>query len=466
MFTTPRPPSRLRRLTGLLLPAALLGWALAAPSPARAGSLERALLNEAPEVLRFLREHGYRHVGILKFRVQKDGPPSSNVGPLNLNLAHRLETALLLKYDVQKDSDLVLLHDASEVAAAIPGADHLTTAGRARLFQGKYLPLWGKQSPVAADAFLVGRADFSKDLRTINLNLCAFGRDLKPEKVLVLHARTEMDTLAEAGESFSMRAFVRGDGTVEEADLDGAAADKAQEAKKGNDDRKLLADLPVLLEVHYVDRQTGNDQSVPVRVKGGQATIPEPTDGQDLYFVLRRNDPSQARYGVVLLVNGVNTVFEEQLPPERCTKWIIEPGAAPFNLRGFQQRQGGMHPFVVRSAAESATAAAKYGPAAGIFTFALFREGAKVAKKPAPGGLDGLEKQREEAAVANPPAPPKDLPQDAGPVQDKALEDANKLLGLVEKSGIPIDSEVENVPFVNPVLLETVTIRYYAPPKP
>jgi hypothetical protein len=424
------------------------------------------MLNEAPEVLRFLREHRYRNVGILKFRVQKDNDISGNAGPLNLNLARRLETALLLKYDMEKDGNLVLLHDASSVAATIPGADHLTPEGRRLLFQGHYRPLWGKQSPVAADAFLVGRADFSRDLRTLTVNICAFGKDLKAEKVVVFQARTELNTLAEAGESFNLRAFVRGDGTVEEGDLDGAAADKAQEAKQGKDDGKLLADLPVMLEVHYVDRQTGRDDAIPIKVSKGQATIPEPNEGQDLYFVLKRNDPSKARYGVVLLVNGVNTVFEEQLPPERCTKWIFEPNTQPFKLVGFQQRQGGMRKFVVRSAAESEAAAARYGPAAGIFTFALFREGAdKVAKKPDDGGLDGESAKREEAAVANPPEPPKDLPQDAGPVQDKALEDANKLLGLVEKSGFVIDSEVENVPFVNPVLLEAVTIRYYTPPK-
>jgi serine/threonine-protein kinase len=168
-----------------------LTWVAQGPD-AQGNRLERALLQGAPSILQWLRERGYRHVGILKFRVQKDGQASSNAGPLNLNLARRLETALLLKYDPEKDGNLMLLHDASAVAATIPGADHLTPEGRKLLFQGLYRPLWGKQSPVAADAFLVGRADFSKDLRSVTVDLVAFGKDLKLENVAVVQARTDL----------------------------------------------------------------------------------------------------------------------------------------------------------------------------------------------------------------------------------------------------------------------------------
>jgi hypothetical protein len=467
MFTKPTVTIS-RRLTGLVAAALALAAALAVPPAARAGALERELLNQAPDILNYLREHRFHNVGVLKFRVGKEGQVTDNAGPLNLNFASRLETALLLKYDMQQDRDLTLLHDASATAAKLKGANHLTTDGRQVLFQSKYGALWGNQAQVGADAFLTGRIDFSEDLRTLTVAVCAFGKDCQVQKVVVFHAASGVNTLFEVGESFNLRSFLTKKGTFEEVQLDEAAPAEAQKQDAGKADLPALDSKLVGLEIHYVDRASGNDRVVPPQSTNGQLLIPEPNEGQDVYCVLKRNDPDpKARYGVVLMVNGVNTLFEERLPPQLCTKWIMEPGSPPIPVKGFQTSNRKASPFVIRSAAESKANEVNYGADVGTLSYSIFREQPKVAKKES---LDD-DPKTQEAAVVNPPAPPADLPQDGGPVKlpesaaplKSQVTNADKLLGLIERSGFEVDSGVRHVSFTNPVLVSTVTIRYYKP---
>ena len=82
----------------------------------------------------------------------------------------------------------------------------------------------------------------------------------------------------------------------------------------------------LVLDIRY------NGKSVPVVVKDGRARVAEPIEGDKVSFVLRRNDASKERYGVVLLVNGENTLYKQRLSPELCTKWIFDPGAEPYTV--------------------------------------------------------------------------------------------------------------------------------------
>jgi hypothetical protein len=289
----------------------------------------------------------------------------------------------------------------------------------------------------------------------------------------VLTARPDLNTLVEAGESFNLRALVRGDGTVEETKVveDDLPA-LAEKTKQGEEDNKLVKDeQAVALEIHYVDRATRADRVVPVTVEKGEARAEEPTEAQDVYFKLKRKDSSKARYGVVLMVNGVNTLYEERRPPKDCTKWIIDPGAPAYVIEGFHVKEGGGEhgvKFVVRSQAESDLAAAKYGADTGTISFSVFKEQPAAEVK---GELDGQDEKRAEAAVANPPADlPKDggptpLPPDAGSVKAKAVKNAADLMGIFDKGGLAYDSSVEHVSFTNPILVQTVTIHYYKPGK-
>jgi hypothetical protein len=47
------------------------------------------------------------------------------------------------------------------------------------------------------------------------------------------------------------------------------------------------------------------------------------------------------RLGVVLLVNGENTLYRERVTPLACRKWIFDPDQKPFDLRGFKETKDG-----------------------------------------------------------------------------------------------------------------------------
>jgi serine/threonine-protein kinase len=384
----------------------------AMPTPAQGGPVFRAMLEKAPEILQFLRDHRYRRVGILRFGVQKDGKIADNAVALGLNLPRRLETALLLKCAVPEDNDLVLLNTTGQV-------DPLTREGRALLFKPAYMPLGGKNDPGRADAFLTGQAEFSKNLRTITISISALDSQSNIETVTTFSTNNDLNTLVEAGESFQLAVPATGlkrGRTFLDDDLDTVADEAIKEKKETPAGSHPLEGLPVLLEVHYKNLRTQQDKVMEVAVKEGEAVLREPTPDEGVTFVLKRNDPSTARYGLVLMVNGVNTLYEERLPPKQCTKWIMEPSTKPIRIEGFRVKDASGERLVRFVLPLSEADVPQYGADAGTIHFAIFREQAKTA-------------------IANPPA--KGLPQEAG-------------------SMVPS-------PLADPVLLTAVTFRYQHP---
>lgn len=139
-----------------------------------ADELERQLIHAAPALLKFAQEKGYKNVGVLKFRIKKgDRPGTDRAGTLNTNLALRTELALILANSVREP--LGIVHDASAVAAKIPGASHLTQEGRQKLFTAKYPLAWGTES-VEPDAFFTGAVAMDADLSSMTVALVAFDR--------------------------------------------------------------------------------------------------------------------------------------------------------------------------------------------------------------------------------------------------------------------------------------------------
>ena len=111
---------------------------LAGTGAARAESIETGLREEAPRVMKYLNDHHYGTVGVLKFEVKKgERPASLHAGTLNAAMAARLEHALILLDDPARPIDII--HDAS---AAANGRTHAATfrsaAGRRALFEHEY----------------------------------------------------------------------------------------------------------------------------------------------------------------------------------------------------------------------------------------------------------------------------------------------------------------------------------------
>src|SRR5262249_9138327 len=125
---------------------------------------------------------------------------------------------------------------------------------------------------------------------------------------------------------------------------------------------------PVDLKVLY------NGVEVPIR----DGAVRAPKNNEEVSFVLvNRGDE---RYGVILKVNGENTLYREEGDPYQCHKWILGPGQE-LPVYGFQKQKVGSalgqdkaEKFRVLTREESEKDAVYYGPHAGTFTLVVFRE--------------------------------------------------------------------------------------------
>jgi hypothetical protein len=414
-------------------------------------SLERGLLRQAPKLIKYFKDQGYKNVGVLKFLVMREGDKkfSDNVGTMNLLAARRLELALILANDPR--NPVGIIDNASAVASRIAGASHLKKDARQKLFTSEYPLAWGKNM-VRPDAFVTGKAEISKDLRKLTLSLEVFGRDtnkLDPwgEDFQVANST---DRLAEMGESFDLRGgFDDGQTDVVKAKnqekVYEAAVKVHEQQVKHPADPTRNDQPPVTLEVRY------DGTKVPLEIRDGKAYIQEPRQGQKVVFGLKR-DASNEKYGVVLKVNGENTLEKQRLPDLTCKKWILYPAGGPWEISGFYVGDV-VEKFRVASDAESQQRAFHYGPDVGTITMTVFREQKGKIRQ---GILDeDAQYQTVVKKLTELPA----RPNNYHALKAQYLEDANR--GLIVE-GQREASKVEVVPFTadpNPIMC--VTIVYF-----
>jgi hypothetical protein len=183
-----------------LILAAGVGFVVTASVPAaRADNIDLELFKQAPKIMDYVQKQGYRNIGVLKFRVQKGSKPESfNAGPLNVNMASRLENMLILFNNTKQP--IGIIHDASQVAVREKVSnDYTLAAGRKSLFEQRFPLAWGKDQ-VPADAFLTGIVRITNDNRQAQVTIEAFdgkGSDLK--KIHEFTVRTDRTILADAG---------------------------------------------------------------------------------------------------------------------------------------------------------------------------------------------------------------------------------------------------------------------------
>lgn len=465
-MTTRSIGSKTRLLTrridraGVLTLAVCLGGWLAGMSPlSAADDLERQLAKHAPEVLAKLAEKGVKNVGILKFRIKKgDTAPTDRAGTLNIRLAEMLELALIVAD--KEAAPIGIVHDASRTAATIPGASHLSPEGRRKLFEKPYPLAWGDQK-VVPDAFIVGVAQIAADRRTMQMGLTTFDREGKELSDLVrFPVQLDYDDLLESGESFSLR------GVFDKGSIQLAAAerkDKATEEALGQTAGSTPAGphplsptgkSPISLEIRYDGRPQ------PLEFKEGAAFVAEPQEHQQVSFVVRRRGEGRPRLGVVLKVNGENTLYRQKQADARCAMWIFEPQLAEFGVTGFQVDGGTAQAFRVLSPQGSKAREIDYGEFVGTIAVTVFPERAgspSAAPQPTPSPAPGT----EDFAILTRGVFPKETAPNLSALKHRLAESSTR--GLIVE-GAAVDRSIKTTAFnADPVPVMTATIAYYRP---
>lgn len=315
-----------------LLPVTTMLALLAAPA-ARADNLEKKLHEQAPKLMKYLEEHRAYTVGVLKFRVQKGKQlPSFNVGLLNSSLAERLTNVLIM--NTSSERPLTILRDVNQTAARQKLPPYTRPQGLQSLFAEEFPVAWGSQK-ARADLFLTGLVSIQDDMKKATVHLEAYTRKSikeKPVEVLSFDVATDRTLLTDLGQSFLIPRSVGKRPFVRLEDLDQSGADSAADLDQNSKNKNplSLADNLLDLEVFYNNTR---QNIVPNPDQPGELQLDNRArPGDDVKFVIRNK--GQENIGVVLMVNGVSTLFREKVEPINCTRWILGPGEKQ-EIKGF-----------------------------------------------------------------------------------------------------------------------------------
>jgi hypothetical protein len=435
----PAQRSLLRRCAAVLALAAC--WSAAPVAGAVDKGIDRQLQECSDAIMKDLRTHGYKNVGVLKFQVQKgETAPSLRVGRLNTVMATRLENALILAND-DDTAPIGITRGASTVAATEDAkATYLTPEGRKLLFERSYPMAWGKEK-VKVDAFLTGLVKVNPTTKKATVVIEVFDKEnLTPRKVADITAPTDRRLLADMGQPFTL---TKRELNVDEAQLNEAATEAAFR-NEGKPPDATAEDLSKLLTftVYYDDRPIKPD---------AQGMVATPRPKQKVYFTAK----STERLGLVLRVNGINTLGYEKDPRELWdySVWVLEPGKE-YRIEGFYPAKEKMKRFEV--VAPDAVDFAELGDEnkLGQIDIDVFREQPDGRAPPE-------EKKIRPATLREVPEPAANLPTLRGNIRSPASRKlAIRHKGIMVGGDVRIGPNVEEVPFVGRWCAHR-TITYY-----
>ena len=413
----------------------------------------------AADLIKYCKQNEIESVGVLKFLVNDGKELADDTGTINTLLARRLEVALVFANDPRQP--ITLIENASSIAQSIEGASHVSRPGRAKLFSKRYPAMWG-DAKVKPGLLLSGVASLNDELTRIEFSI--FAASEVPNELKQVGddyvASVTPAVLTESGASFSTRgAFDKGttkklgdspdlpnDNQTTKVLFANAAIESAKKLKNGGAATHPLVDVnsPVKLEVLY--------DSIPVNfeIKNGSALLREPQSGQKVELRLTK-DSTDKQYGVVLKVNGQNTLRKQQLPDLSCGKWVLSRPNQQFLIRGFQMNSNELEQFRVLSQSESRTREVDFGDEVGLISITVFVEGEAQ--------LLELEETAQESQIVENAKLPNKPSSSFGALKAKLLADANR--GLIAEGNV-VEGRIRVVKFQpNPTPLMSATAKYY-----
>lgn len=431
-----------------------------------ADNMDGAILGQAKKIRDYLRDHQYQNVGVLKFRVQKaNAAPSWRIGPLNINLASRLENALVLINDPEKP--LGIIHDADRVAQERHLPNYATDAGMEKLFQQKFPLAWGNQS-VQADVFLTGLVRVAADLKQVTVSVHAFAPNASQlSPVVTFTVLIDRELLNDLGESFFLSSRSLNNKRTRALDIE-AAEDAAVREKSQGESSVQTSEKLFDFEIRY----DGKPQTVsPNPQEPGKFIVAEPQQGQKVTVFIR--SLAQERIGVALMINGKNSLYEEEGEPRTGRKWILDPtGDDNTNeIMGFQVDENNTKPFRVLSPAESE--AMQFTENLGLITFAVFRTSKDKPPDPDQKNVQKGDVPADTAmnfgrdlSLRNPPPHTtkrgRSLKEQQAVLVKQVPGWGKKGRGLIGAEDTLQTFQVYKVEFPNPEQQQLVVIRYYS----
>ncbi|MBA4188945.1 MAG: hypothetical protein C0467_13190 [Planctomycetaceae bacterium] len=428
-----------------------------------ADPLDQALVENAKSVLDTFKQKKFTNVGVLKFLVrQGDGPARDDVGDLNLTLANKTEVALIL---ANTDDGFGVIDRASDAVmrAKLLTANHKTEDGRKAFFGRKYELAWSRDK-VEPGVFLTGVATFSADLSKFTVRFQWFDKTGKMEDLQgEVSVTTTPELLGQCGFSYVIaaarqKAILAGEAVTPEAQRrDALEKIVAPNTTEVDEPISLLTTSPIKWGVLYNGK--------PVKVSGN--VVPEPKEDDRVEFTL--TNPGPGTYGVVLLVNGESTLYQERSAPLVCRKWVLSPNTT-VTVRGFQTGPDTLAPFRVLPPDEVPEDAVNYGEHAGTFRMVVFH--GKSVEATEPGML--VKRTNDDSAVFAVASTRGTRTPGAKPQTLKALQadlrgrnDTSGSRGYVVKGSKTEKFETNAVDFVtSPELpVADVSLRYFTPKK-
>lgn len=440
-------------------------------------AMEKALLAHVRPLLDSLRERKVKVVGVLKFVVKREGYDlSSSEGTLNMRLAEKTEQALVVATPPSADAierQIGVVKNATATASKIPDATHLhkdDQAKREKLFDQTYKLAWsidGKDEAVP-DAFVYGVAFIHSDSIHIDIELVAFVKGQKElieqasfRTVLGLEDQTSLGEGHLVGRSTTNRKTGEASDTYEES-----ARESILSSKKTPGQHVLQReDAPVGVELEFAGVKQPLQFLPNAKTGEIECKVREPKAGQSFVVKLFRKKPADtARYGIVLKVNGENTLYRQRLPDGRCSFWVLEPNAQSLIVPGYQKTKGTdgvTEPFLVVEGAAALNAVEFYGQEAGLISLTVYGE--KTRDQLA----ENLAREDEPYRLIQDTVLPEETAKNVSQLKGRL---SNSILGEIQTRGMVVPSEKvqrnvtkevdfkrEDRPFFS------ASIRYYRP---
>lgn len=330
--------------------AAVLAVLGPASGPVRADGIDEQLIKSAPALIDYLHKERVKTVGVLRFQVQRGNEQATfAAGPMNTNMVSRLENLVVLAAD-PKDRLELLREPGYVIASKKARLSYLNSTGRREMFKLTYPVLGGEGRTTTPDAFLSGLVQLSSDYQQTSVTVWAFTTQRPSlDPVLTFKVATDRNILADIGESFiiSKRSLQGGE------DLNRTAARTAR-LKKDTEDKgdntnnepiKVKPPKPPELSEYLQFQVEYNGEAQSITAGSGKTEkLGEPKEGQAV--VMRIKNISDRRLGVILMVNGVSTIFEQEGELGAIRKWVLDP-KEEYPIKGFYRKDKTVAPFKV-----------------------------------------------------------------------------------------------------------------------